>query len=84
MNPADARAFLDRDWDRLAALKSAHRVECFRAGGREATLRTAAALWAHARRVRPDWSDSGRNEDLAHHIELKRQIDRAAHALARR
>jgi len=42
-------------------------------------------LWQHARRVRPDWpTPRDRNEDLAHHVELKRRLDRAADAFTRR
>ena len=85
MKPADARAFVERDWAGLAALKRAHWAERFRAEGAHATLRAATALWEHARRVRPEWpSEQDRAADLAQHVELKRQIDRAAHAFHRR
>jgi hypothetical protein len=81
MKPADARAFVERDWAGLAVLKRAHWAERFRAEGPAVTLRAAMALWEHARRVRPGWpSEQDRAADLARHIELKRQIDRAAHA----
>jgi hypothetical protein len=37
------------------------------------------------RSVRPDWPTAReRADDLSHHVELKRQIDRASHAFARR
>lgn len=85
MKPADARAFAHRDWVALAELKRSHWAARFRTLGPNATLRAAAALWEHARLVRPDWpTPRDRAEDLAHHIELKRQIDRVAHAFARR
>jgi len=42
-------------------------------------------LWQHARRVRPDWpTPRDRNEDLAHHVELTRRLDRAADTFTRR
>ena len=85
MKPADARAFADRDWKAVAELKRSHWAGRFRALGRNATFSAATALWKHARLVRPDWpTPHDRAEDLAHHIDLKRQIDRAAHAFPRR
>jgi hypothetical protein len=39
-------------------------------------------LWEHARRVHPDFpSADDRADDLAHHIDLKRRMDRASKAL---
>jgi hypothetical protein len=35
------------------------------------------------RQLRPDWpSEQERSADLAHHVELKRRLDAAAHARA--
>ena len=44
-----------------------------------ATFEASQALWVHMRQVNPDWpSEAERQEDLAHHVALKRAIDRAA------
>ena len=79
------RAFAQRDRTAVKALKSEFWAERFRAlGGRE-TFRIGQALREHARRVRPDWpTEKDRREDLADHIEWKRQIDRAANAFTGR
>jgi hypothetical protein len=46
-----------------------------------ATFEASPALWDHMRRLRPDWpSPDERREDLAHHVTLKRAIDRAGGA----
>jgi hypothetical protein len=74
-----------RDWGVLADVKRAHVRARFRDGGADATLRAAAALWTYMRSIRPDWpSARARADDLAHHVELKRLIDRASDALTRR
>ena len=42
-------------------------------------------LREYARKVRPDWPTTrDRDDDFAHHLALKREIDRAAHAFASR
>jgi hypothetical protein len=62
-------------------LKNEYWVQRFRALGSCETFRIGQALREHARRVRPEWpTEKDRSEDLAHHIECKRQIERAAHA----
>jgi hypothetical protein len=78
-----ARAFVERDWEAAAALKGAHWAREFAARGAAATFEASAALWQHMRIVRPDWpTDEDRRDDLAHHIALKRAIDRAARVFA--
>ncbi|MGH7333452.1 MAG: hypothetical protein ACREKS_12075 [Candidatus Rokuibacteriota bacterium] len=73
------RDFLQRDWETAAALKREHWVREFAVYGAVATVAASAALWQHMRAVRPDWpTQEQRQEDLAHHIALKRAIDRAA------
>jgi hypothetical protein len=85
VKPLDAHAFVARDWAGMAALKRSHWAERFRAEGSEATVRASSALWIHVRQIRSDWPTArDRSDDLAHHIELKRQLDRTAHAFARR
>ena len=79
------RAFVRRDRDRVAALKRDYHASRYRASGGQSGLEAARVLREHARKVRPDWPTArDRNEDLAHHVALKRRIDRAAHALGAR
>jgi hypothetical protein len=79
------RAFVARDRERVAALKRDHHARRYRASGGKSGLEAAQAMREHARRVRPDWPTvRDREEDLAHHIALKRRIDRAAHAFSAR
>ena len=81
MNPQHLRDFLQRDWETAAARKREHWVREFAACGAVATLEASAALWRHMRAVRPDWpTPEQRQEDLDHHIAVKRAIDRAARA----
>ena len=77
------RAFARRDWQAAEVSKREHWTREFAARGPAATLEASAALWQHMRMVRPDWPTEGeRREDLAHHIALKRAIDRAARVFA--
>jgi hypothetical protein len=65
----------------LGRLKEEHRADRYREQGAGATLAVAEALFEHARTIATDFpSESYRQEDLEHHIELKRLIDRTAHA----
>jgi hypothetical protein len=80
----DLKAYRERGWAAAEADKRAHWAREFRARGPAATLAAAHALFQHMRLVRPDWpSEAQRRDDFAHHVELKRRIDRAAHAFAR-
>lgn len=84
VDASSVRRFADRPWELLRAAKRRHWAEEVTARGPEASLGASRALWLHMRRVRPDWpSDAERAEDLAHHLELKGYLDRAARALAR-
>ena len=83
MDPAHAQAFLRRPWASLAAMEREHWAREFARRGPAATLEVSRLLWEHMRRVRPDWpSDRERLDDLAHHVSLKRAIDRVAGAFA--
>jgi hypothetical protein len=85
MDRTAIQAFVSRDRASVERLKRLHWVRQFRRHGASATVAAGRALWAHARRVRPDWpGPRERDEDLTHHIELKRQLDRAADAFAGR
>jgi hypothetical protein len=73
------RAFAERDWRAAEALKRAHWAREFTIRGPAATLEASQVLWRHMRLGRPEWpTDEDRRDDLAHHVALKRAIDRAA------
>ena len=83
MDPADLRAFAQRDRSAVEQLKREHWARQFREHGGLATLRAGHELYAYARRARPDIpTDQDRAEDLAHHIALKRLLDRASRVVA--
>jgi hypothetical protein len=78
------RAFLERGWAVAERLEREHWASVRRTDA-EASLRAARALYEHMRRLRPEWpSEAERAADLAHHVEQKRWIDRAARAFAAR
>jgi hypothetical protein len=84
VDASSVRRFVDRPWGLLRAAKRRYWAEEVAARGPDASLRASRALWLHMACVRPDWpSDAERAEDLAHHLELKGCLDRAARALAR-
>jgi hypothetical protein len=81
VHPDDLRAYAQRPWHVLAALEQDHWARQLDARGPLATLEASQALWAHMRRVRPDWPTAeDRRDDSAHHVALKQAIDRAAGA----
>ena len=74
----DLRAYAQRPWSAAEALKQAHWAREL-SENPLATFEASQALWVHMRQVNPGWpSEAERQEDLAHHIALKRMIDRAA------
>lgn len=75
MRTEDIRAFLDRDWQRIDALKrSRWRERRARLGPIEG-FRVAGELYAHVRRTRPDWpSAASRRADLDHHVALSERL----------
>jgi hypothetical protein len=78
----DVKAFAERAWRVANALKREHWAREFAERGPAATLAASHSLWQHMRLLRPDWpSDEERREDLAHHVVLKRTLDRAAGVL---
>ena len=78
MRDDDLRAYAHRPWSTAEALKQAYWARELSANPL-ATFEASQALWVHMRQVNPDWpSQTERQEDLAHHIALKRAIDRAA------
>lgn len=77
----DVRAYLNRPWHLLETLEQEHWAGELATRGPAAALEAAQALWVHMRQVRPDWpTEVDRQADLAHHVALKRAIDRAAGA----
>jgi hypothetical protein len=85
VDPADLRSFLDRDRESVSALKRRYWADRYRAEGPRATLEAAHQLYAQLRAARPDYpGDRERVADLAHHLDLRRKLDRVAHALSLR
>ena len=79
MDTENLRAYLERGWRDAEQLKREHWARERAERGPEVTLGASQALWHHMRLVNPAWpSEAERLDDLAHHIELKRAIDRAA------
>ena len=78
MRDDDLRAYAHRPWPVAEALKQAHWAREL-SENPLATFEASQALWVHMRQINPDWpTEAERQEDLAHHIALKRMIDRAA------
>lgn len=81
MDARHLRAYVERGWTAAETRKQQHWAREFRQRGPAATLGVALILHEHMRLVNPDWpSESDRQEDLAHHVALKRALDRAARA----
>jgi len=74
-------AYARRDWGAVERLRLREREATFRKGGPAATISASRRLWEFARSLNPRWPPKrAREEDLAHHVELKRRLDRAARA----
>jgi hypothetical protein len=79
------RAFARRNREAVDESRRQHWARLYRERGAEAAWEAALGLRQRMSAVRPDWpTDEDRRADLAHHVDLKRKLDRAAHALARR
>jgi hypothetical protein len=75
------RAFATRDRRPVERAKRIYWSERFRRGGSEATFRAGQEIRRFARALLPGWpSRRDRDRDLAHHLELKRALERAARA----
>jgi hypothetical protein len=84
MDARHLQAYAARPWHLVAAHKSAYWASVRRQRGALATFEASQTLWIHMRQVRPDWpAPTDRQADLAHHVALKRALDRAARALVR-
>ena len=78
MHDADGRAYAHRRWFAVETSKHEHWAREL-ARNPLATFEASQALWVHMRQINPNWpTEAEREEDLAHHVALKRAIDRAA------
>jgi hypothetical protein len=85
VTPDDVRAFVHRDWDALAASKTAYWAERFQNDGWQPAWQAADALLLEMRRARPDYPDEQeRTLDFSAHLVLRSRLDRAADAFSRR
>ena len=81
MKREDLRAYAQRAWHSAETLKQEHWAREVAERGPLVTFEASQVLWEHMRILRPDWpAPEERREDLAHHVALKRLIDRAAGA----
>jgi hypothetical protein len=83
VDPEDLKAYARRAWGAAEALTEEHWAREAAERGPMTAFEASQALWAHMRAIRPDWpTPDDRREDVAHHVALKRLIDRAAGVLA--
>jgi hypothetical protein len=81
MKPEDARAFVDRDWGRVAEAKAAFWVRRKRALGPAEGLRVSEALRLQVLATHPGWPDAAdRAADLEAHARLSRRLQDASAA----
>ena len=85
VDPKDLRAFADRDWAAAARGKQQYWADRYHRDGAAPARQVATLLLEHARRLgAAGLTDSERGADLAHHLEVRDRLDRAARALGRR
>jgi hypothetical protein len=85
MDPNHLRAFANRDWAAAERGKQQYWAERYHREGATPARQAATALLAHARRLGvAGLTDDERGADLAHHLEVRDRLDRAARALAGR
>ena len=85
VNRHDVEAFVHRDWAAVRDSKSAYWAERFRQDGWRPAWTAADALWLDVRRTQPAYPTADdRGRDLADHLKLRADLDRAARAFARR
>lgn len=79
MDPEAVRAFRDRDRAGVAQLKREYHAQRVHGADPGAGFRLSQQLRDHVRALIPGWpTRADRDEDLAHHLELKSRLDRAA------
>jgi hypothetical protein len=85
MDPRAVRDYMTRHWADAADSKRAYWADRFRDEGWRSVWVAAQGLLAHTRQVRPDFPTvTDRERDWRDHATLRAQLDRAAHAFARR
>jgi hypothetical protein len=85
VDPNDLRAFANRDWAAAERGKQDYWVARYRGDGAAPARQASAMLLEHARRLgAAGLTDGERRDDLAHHLQLRDRLDRAARAFARR
>ena len=78
MHDDDLRAYASRPWHLAETLERTHWTSEL-ARDPMATFWASQVLWVHMRQINPAWpTEAEREEDLAHHVALKRAIDHAA------
>jgi len=81
MDAEAIREFANRNRTLVEEEKRRHWAVQYRRLGPEVTWAAGQRLREHMSVVRPDWPTAQeRADDLAHHIELKRKLDRTAGA----
>jgi hypothetical protein len=83
MDPKDLRAFAARDWTATERGKQQYWADRYREDGPGPARLASTMLLEHARRLGL-LTAAQRADDLAHHVEVRDRLDRAARALARR
>lgn len=82
MDPAAIRAFVQRSRSEVEHEKRAYWARQYSEQTYRRTLEASHALYEHVRRIRPDFpTDRDREDDLAHHVALKKLLDQASRAL---
>jgi hypothetical protein len=85
VDPNDLRAFANRDWAAAERGKQKYWADRYRSEGPVPARDAATLLLDHARRLgTAGLTDGERRDDLAHHLQLRDRLDRAARALAGR
>jgi hypothetical protein len=83
-SPEQLRAFAGRRWDLVADEKLAFLADRYRRGGSKGSREAAQRMAQHRAKLHPEGpSPQSRDEDLTHHIELKRKLDATAHVIFR-
>ena len=72
----DVRAFAARRWDLLEQETDGWRAERFRTQGAASTMAASVALRERYWRIHGRPTSARRQSDLAHHVALKRKLDR--------
>lgn len=79
---AQIRAYAGRPWAEVEDTKRRHQAARARVEGAEAALALLEGMVEHANVVRPPFpTEQERKEDLEHHLEWRRRLDRLAHGL---